>query len=76
MSVVTVTIGEAQSSQTGAGNLRAIQVIGSTVISESNVTHATTRTRVAMFHPSSSTSDRPQTVEEANLLADLHHFAS
>jgi hypothetical protein len=28
-SVVTVTIGEAQSSQTGAGNLRVIQVSGS-----------------------------------------------
>ncbi len=32
MSVVTVTIGEAQSSQTGAGNLREMQVIGSTDI--------------------------------------------
>ena len=32
MSVVTVTIGEAHSSQTGAGNLRAMQVIGLTDI--------------------------------------------
>jgi hypothetical protein len=35
MSVVTVTIAEAQFSQTGAGNLRAMHVIGSTDISES-----------------------------------------
>jgi hypothetical protein len=67
MSVVTVTITEAQFSQTGAGKLRAMQVIGSTDISESKQhcqnTQATTRTRVAMFHPSSSTFHRPQTVE-------------
>jgi hypothetical protein len=35
MSVVTVTIADAQSLQTGAGNLRAMHVIGSTDISES-----------------------------------------
>ena len=67
MSVVTVTITEAQFSQTGAGTLTAMQVIGSTDISESKQhcqnTQATTRTRVAMFHPSSSTFHRPQTVE-------------
>jgi hypothetical protein len=65
ISVVTVNIAEAQFSQTGAGKLRAMHVIGSTDISESNITHATTRTRVAMFHQAQPYR-RPSTVAEAS----------
>jgi hypothetical protein len=59
MSVVTVTIAEAQFSQTGAGNLRAMHVIGSTDISESKQNYPRNNAKALRNVPSvESGSDR------------------